>query len=542
MFKILIAEDEMLVRLGLKNSVQWHRYDMRVVADAANGQIAWEQYQTLKPDIVITDVKMPVMDGLELIRRIREENTQTKIIILSCVEEFDVARKAVALGVSDYILKASMTEDDIGSVLEKVSEQLRGETTSKPALAESSDKGLVKLKTMKDFLFYGLYSEEHFGHAMKSHGALLHPANLVLCLMEVTYFDHLTQRFKDERGELIHFSILNMLEEVCEGHHRGEAIHDKDNRYILIFSFHDVPSHKNILENARRILTHIDKLMMSYLSSQVCFSVSSIGQGYAVLKKLYQESLFIMKGKYFERTQLIYMQRESIGLENRDVIQQIRRFPEKWSGLGRDYVQELQARAEELAHTVFSSSEEAAQRLTLLLHWPEVLLKLNKEEVDPLVLQYSTELRRARNYEEAVALFGSFLDEVASMKLKWSSAGNDVQKALKYVESHFSRDITLQEVAKHVNLSPSYFSNLFKKEMQLGFVEYVTQQRMERAKALLMDSDEKTYEIAMKVGFPDSNYFSRTFKKYTGRSPVEFRKEHGRHGNAKLDEETEDPV
>ena len=112
MYRVLIAEDEVFVRLGLKMSVEWEKMDMRVIADAANGQQAWDIYEKEHPDIILTDIRMPVMDGMELIRRIRERDRETRIVILSCLEEFQLVREAISMGVSDYILKLTMTPED----------------------------------------------------------------------------------------------------------------------------------------------------------------------------------------------------------------------------------------------------------------------------------------------------------------------------------------------------------------------------------------------------------------------------------------------
>lgn len=119
MYRVLIAEDEVFVRLGIKMSVEWEKMGMQVIADAANGQQAWDIYEKEHPDIILTDIKMPVMDGMALIRRIRERDKETRIVILSCLEEFQLVREAISMGVSDYILKLTMTPEDMEKILQK---------------------------------------------------------------------------------------------------------------------------------------------------------------------------------------------------------------------------------------------------------------------------------------------------------------------------------------------------------------------------------------------------------------------------------------
>ena len=131
MFTVLIVEDEMLVRMGIKCSIDWAKLNMCVVADVANGQAAWEVYEKERPDIILTDIKMPVMNGIELIEKIRKVDTKTKFVILSCLEEFQFVRKALSLGVSEYILKLAMSQEEMESVLGRIQNELARENEYK---------------------------------------------------------------------------------------------------------------------------------------------------------------------------------------------------------------------------------------------------------------------------------------------------------------------------------------------------------------------------------------------------------------------------
>lgn len=124
MYRVLIVEDELFVRLGIKMSVEWEALDMEVIADVSNGEQAWEVYVREEPDIILTDLKMPIMDGMELIRRVREKSDRTRIIILSCLEEFALVRESISMDVTDYILKLTMTREDMEKVLDKARTEL----------------------------------------------------------------------------------------------------------------------------------------------------------------------------------------------------------------------------------------------------------------------------------------------------------------------------------------------------------------------------------------------------------------------------------
>ena len=125
MYKVMIVEDEMIVRAGIRMTVDWAALDLELVLEAGNGAAAWESYREQRPDIIITDLKMPVMDGMTLIQKIREFDQDTRIIILSNLEEFNMIRQAITLNVSDYLLKLTMTKEDIHRVLGKVKQEIQ---------------------------------------------------------------------------------------------------------------------------------------------------------------------------------------------------------------------------------------------------------------------------------------------------------------------------------------------------------------------------------------------------------------------------------
>lgn len=126
MYKVMIVEDEMLVRMGLMNTVNWEQYGMQVVAAEANGKDAWDSYLRHKPEVVLTDIRMPLMDGMQLISQIRAKDGRCRIVILSCLDDFNLAKSALTLGVSGYILKLSMTEQEMDEILLKIRRELDG--------------------------------------------------------------------------------------------------------------------------------------------------------------------------------------------------------------------------------------------------------------------------------------------------------------------------------------------------------------------------------------------------------------------------------
>ena len=134
MLRVIIVEDEHFVRIGIKNSVPWEKYGMQVVCDAENGRQALEQYQKWKPDVIITDLKMPVMNGIELMKAVRAEDKRARFIILTCLDEFGMVQEAIRLGASAYILKLTSEQEEIEAALEKVRAELETVPVPKPSV------------------------------------------------------------------------------------------------------------------------------------------------------------------------------------------------------------------------------------------------------------------------------------------------------------------------------------------------------------------------------------------------------------------------
>jgi len=296
MYTVLIVEDEPLVRIGLKCSISWEKLNMNVIADVPNGRDALEVYHKSKPDLILTDIKMPVMDGMRLISAIRAEDNATKIIILTCFEEFDLAQKAIQLGVSNYILKMSMNPKDIEAVLSKVSDELKREREHfKQNPPINLDPGLVKENLFKQFIFYSLYSEQDFSLAVEQLNLRLSPQNIVLCALCVDQFSALQDKFKDRQGDIIRFAVINIIDEILTGFKRGEAFHEKEGRYILLLSFPDIKSQNDIQKLVQEILSRAGSAIETYVGGKVAFYRSSVCQTYASLPLMYDECLAAME-------------------------------------------------------------------------------------------------------------------------------------------------------------------------------------------------------------------------------------------------------
>lgn len=522
MYKVLIAEDEMWVRLGLKNSINWEKLGMFVAGDVANGMEAWEHYQKEKPDIVITDIRMPEMDGMELIERIRMHDGSTKIIILTCLEDFALLQTAIRQGVSDFILKLTMDSDQMVSVLNKIKQELDGQRTdSSKHLLRNMD--VLKENLFKNYLFQNRYSHEEFLEYILEYKLMLDPRNIRICLMDIHHYHRLKKRFGDERGELLRMSMLNVLQEILRDYGNGEVCHDADNRYLFLLSFGNPDSaHEQFLE-MHQLLDHIRRVMRSYFNITVTFAISGIANGLYPLREMYRECLHAMSYKLYVNADHLISGDANLKFQAIEKVRTtLKGLADVLSPHGEQLTKEFERWVERSKERPFPHSREDSVRdLNYLFHRLSLRVPYPTHETGDVVAQYTLRLESCETWDEMMELSEAFFQ--ALIQTKQVPMSRKVAEVVTYMNKQYRSELTLQSVAAIVSISPNYLSALLKKELDVNFSEYLIHIRMEKAKRLLLESDLLSYEIADQVGFTDYSHFSRTFKKLTGIGPREFR-------------------
>jgi two-component system, response regulator YesN len=534
MIKVLVAEDEMFVRIGLINAINWERYGMQVVGDVADGKEAWEFYQREKPDLVITDLKMPAMDGLQLIERIRVVDKAIPVIILTCVEEFSMVHKALRLGVTDYIMKLTMSPEDMETVLEKVGKEL-GPRLHAPVSGPTGNKSSVST-LIRDYLFLQLYSVSELERLIGQVNPSFTGRRLLLLAAEVDHYERLMERFKDEKGELVRKSLINVLQEVLNNHKRGLVIDEDARRYLFVFPYDDNAAYNGILQSVTGIASQIQKVMGTYFDVTVTFGVSSVRDGYRHLAAQYREAKDCLAYKYVLGTGRLIASNavsESVAVDRARVLfdrllEAIDDFPL--------YVPRKKMR-EKVQHVLEAGNAcvpaEVQQLLLQLIQLPVLFCQPEEPGAGKVVSRFLGRLERCETLEESLHAFISHMNEILRLIAARKPYSKEVQELIAYIDTQYVRDITVGELASIIHLSPNYISSLFKKETGLGIIDYLNQVRVEMAGELLMDTPLKSYEIAEKVGFSDHSYFSRVFKRWKGCTPREYRNHWGEPGEWK---------
>ncbi len=519
MYKVLIVEDEIFVRLGIKMSVEWEKLGMEVAGDAENGKQALEIYEKEHPDIILTDLKMPVLDGMGLIRRIREKDHTTRIVILSCLEEFHLVQQAISMDVSDYILKLTMTQEDMERILHKVKGELDVIKERKKYGTEYLEED--RKKYLRDFFYYDTFNRENLKVKFEKMGLPFGEKNLMMAILEIDAYEQLRQRFKDEYGILVSSAFLNVLNELLQEFGNGMVIKEKEKRYILIAGQGDVEQRSDAERFFGQFLGRLKRTLAVYFRTDVTIGVSLLCDSYESLRQMYQQCSYCLEQKFYhsvgEILQFSQIRRE----KKEEIVREKLERPEKeqigdermWALMRQGFETFLQNPAREILVHYFVH----------LVHMEVDNVIMESQQRFLLTDEYTRQIEQAETLDQLIKLYLDLRYQLYENP-QGQKMNKTVSSIINYISKNYERNMPLEEIADAVGLSPNYICSLFKKEMGVNLFHYIMEFRINRAKELLMSTNMKSYEIADKTGFSDESYFSRSFKRITGQSPVEFKK------------------
>ncbi|MBD3919920.1 helix-turn-helix domain-containing protein [Paenibacillus sp. PR3] len=532
MMNVIIVDDEILMRIGLKSMIDWESYGFHIVGEAANGKEAMELAQLYMPELIITDIKMPVMDGIELIREASSKLQHCQYVILSCLDEFQYAKEAVRLGAVDYLIKSDIKQQQLLDVLDIVKQnaEKRMQGNADGILQKHYKEGIGFLKeTLFKEMFSGFRQEEDILRSREPLNIRLTPDRMVVVKLRIDRFEEIKLKYVEQDEKLLRYAVLNMLEELIPRKWNKELIVESSAEYILVLN---VPSDKSnsdvgealAMDRLDDLFTSLTVAMKDFLHITISIGVSGTVPGFGGLRRAYLEADTALKERFFvSQDEVVYYQSlgwkpredDSFGL-SREEEDQFRRMLED-GGDGAAYLEKLRNRLDAGGVTERASRKSYIRVLSLITScYPSVpwfgpgdspYERLLREErladVHGIVLEY---LKQCQTQNDVLYESRSYAEQASEM-----------------IRQQYAEDISLQSVARQINVNPSYLSRVFKQETGSNFVSFLTEVRMEKAKQLLQNKQMKVYEVADRVGYPNTAYFSKLFKKLMGQTPEEYR-------------------
>ncbi len=526
MYTVLIVEDELLVSAGLKSMVHWADMDMAVIGEARNGKQGLEKYRQLKPDMILTDIKMPVMDGLEMITQIRKEDTETRIIVLTCYEEFDLVRQAFKLGISDYILKLKMLPEEIEQVISKVYEEMIQSQTRR----KTEDNRTNQPERMnhirnqcRDYILHASCAVPGFGKIWGKLG--MEEREMAVCMLEVFPYQQKHQSKEGKQEEKTEAVILDLLQELVSKDNGGQVWQEREKRYLIVLGIPDRNDQQKREAFFRDLTFRMRILIRSRLNRNTVFGFSSFTDFPEELQRLYREAakaleMAVFLGEDF----LIYgavENQQKYEKKTGDFWEQM----EKLEIVTESYQQNVMKEISFMRNGGLSESADVKEILIRWIHWVSFDRGIQKKEVLKFALETVEQIRCSATLQEMYKIMDAYSRAMKQGAKDTSMVSREVAETISYIKQHYCEsDLSLSTAARKAAMHKDYLSKLFKQETGSGFSEYVNIQRIKKAQELLITTHMKSYEIAQEVGFQDESYFSRVFKKFVGIRPNEYKR------------------
>ncbi|ASN06695.1 response regulator transcription factor [Virgibacillus necropolis] len=529
MYKVICVDDDYLVLEFLSQMIPWEEMGFIVIGSFQDGATALEHINSEIPDVIITDISMPIMGGIELIRNIKVLDSTIHSIILSCHNDFKYAQQALKLDAFDYILKESMESQMIIDLLNRLKEKLDSEQRTN--LEKNQMEYLIKenLNILRSRFLHALLENKHENKPMwwEQQGNELgldfsfNTCTPVLCFID----QYMLNKEAFGSDELLKFSIDNIVGEILKNEiGKCFSIFYKESMFFIFYphqqKLYQHQDMQNSLKEIHKQLEDLLKVSITSVTGTSCEFPKSLVKQLKLMISTSDQRFYIEGGS------ITPMEQTNFSLE--DIFTYYVAAEQELKMLT---VQEDIESLEKSIHKWISFIYENRYQPNVVKKWvTKILIDINlkfnimqdfetKHTVpDDLISNVETV------YQLEEELKKTFMKLVNSWKhINDLPERNEILKAQRYVLKNLDKKITLGEVADHLHLNPSYFSRLYKRNTGENFIDYVIKSKMENAKELLDRSNESVEKISEMLGYDSKSYFLKTFKKYFGMTPRDYK-------------------
>ncbi|MFE4352857.1 response regulator [Peribacillus butanolivorans] len=495
MYNVFLVDDEPFIIEGMRALVPWEDYGLKVVGEASNGSEAIKKLETCHVDILLTDIMMPIMDGLELISTLKERHPNTKYIVLSGYEEFEYVKKGMKLGIENYLLKP-VNEQELISTLENSIEKLEKSTNNEEAYTILRDNTIwrclnqdIDAKEWRERV--ELYSLEFDGQ------------NLAVVLMQISDGEHENSSFFRKRVE-------ELFQSVC--------IINPDGELILLVSF-------NCEDGLKKKLDELNMLFAGYVSGKYHINVGSFVCSTSELYKSYQ------RAKELSSYRLVLKESGLITDElTKQYTQASLSTSKELDDLKRYIVGSEQEKAFLWIKGAFDEINKSTKKVapTIIRGFAiEIVTSIQKDvssHANDQTVGIVKRILEAYSIGILVDILIDFIEGIfRTLEQKSEHRSPIIQSVVQYIQEHFYEELSLKTLSYKFHINSIYLGQLFQKETGLVFSEYINHLRLEKAKQLLRGTHLKAGIIGKQVGYSDSAYFYKQFKKAVGITPSAWR-------------------
>ncbi|MDO3408937.1 response regulator [Saccharibacillus sp. CPCC 101409] len=521
--KLVLVDDEKGIVEGLKKMIGRYLPDCRIVGTAYNGEDGFKLVQKKRPDIVITDIRMPQSDGLDMIKRLKEAGSQAKFILLSGYADFEYARTGIQLGVKFYINKP-VEEEELRDSVNQVARDILTERSKLREIDDLKEEALSRMQEnlLSDILDNGLDDEAHLAEVLQSANIQTEGIRFVCALIE----------FGEIPGSSKDFGFKPALDEISEALKRYGAVYRirrSMSQIAVVIAHEGTAGYADIVLAIRGL----KKTLNAQAGRPVTIGIGTFREGAAGIGQSFEEARYALSHKVVrgEGTVIPYP-------ETAHAAEEIYSVPQEPIGrleAGLDNLNEAEcvSAVREIFRNMQKQSGMSPRELQL--QCLNILL-LSVRKMSFQQLQQNDILGRRILSLEGISSFSTlesletWMIEVIGSILAFKTKHRIPRKkdiiaeVKEYVLLHYGEAITLADLASRFFISPYYLSQLFKQKTGETYINFLGRVRVERAKELLEKTDLKVYEICAEVGYSDTQHFARLFEKLTGLKPSEYRR------------------
>lgn len=538
--KVFLVEDEYIVREGIKNNIDWEKNGYDFCGEASDGELAFPMISEKRPDIVITDIRMPFMDGIELSRMIKEEYPEIKIIILSGHEEFEYAKAAIQIGVEEYLLKP-INGDELLQVVNRVAQKIKEENDSRETSQEG--EGDENFEYAKRQLLSSLIDDNASLSDALEQGKKIH-LNLMAQCYNIMMLK-LQRKNKEQGFSQRIVELYKTMEEILEEQDGQSIMFDRapEGKVILFMGSGEEEIRRNMDVFAgrfREILPEYEDVTYFGSVGAPVMRLRELGESYEAASHGFSYRFLTEPNQIVDNHTVFDQARDeknfscsigSVDIQNLDK-QKIESF------LKGGEMDEIQFFVEEyMKNTGDAGKNSMIFRQYIVMdmffavsHFLTQITDGREQLGEPFESPEQMQ-KIVSDLETTVVYIKELFTKVMEVRDAQTTEHNSdvVENAKKYISDNYhDEELTLNTVAHEVNVSPNHLSAMFSQKTGQTFVKYLTDVRMHRAKELLKCTSKRSNEICEEVGYRDPHYFSHLFKKNVGCSPMQYRERGGK--------------
>lgn len=532
MYQVIIADDEEAVRRGLKNHFNWSQYGLQVAADFPDGEKAWEYIKAHPVDLVVTDVRMPNMDGIALARHIRETFPRTQIIFISGYDDTEYLRKAFKMDAVDYILK-SIDLEEFAQTIAHVTCRMERETQRERTIEDLEEKLNESIPLLQQRGLMLLVSAEFdYGEIARERLRFLNiplydEAHYCVLVVQIRELWRTFMNMNERQRQLFSLEFINQAKQVLKAYGSEVVFENHLAEYVFILNA-DVDEYENALLS---ISQEIQEIVSARLSAQCSIGISERFAGLAKMHPAYESAVNAIVSRYYLNESQSISVDKFRGLNMRTAKERAEKRIS--DALLSGQMESVKQAMEEVFSDMkaMASLQEQDNFLLYLLFLPTRIMSnlptggmgVYDDQIKLLErFLYCADIR-----ERKLFLLGIYEEVAALLNNRSESQSNYIiEKTQQLIENSYMEQISIASLAEKVFLTPTYLCVLFKQTTGQTINEYITQVRMQHAKALLADSRIKLYDVCYQVGYLSPSYFSKIFKRFTCMTPSEYRDTH----------------